>query len=104
MCKFITMCYSDDILLCGILQSLTVSRLGQLLELESEYGPLPGYTPALDEALGYLQEVYIMLVLVLVSDIMLHSMDLPVYILTWACGMFRSFLTLIKCQLASNIS
>lgn len=36
----------------------TAHKLRDLLELEAKYGPLPGYTPAIDAVLNHLTQVH----------------------------------------------
>ena len=40
-----------------VVHFLTVNQLQRLLLLESQYGPLTGFTPALNDVLDYLQDV-----------------------------------------------
>lgn len=39
----------------------SVNNIEELLSLEAQYGPLTGYTPAINEILNYLQQVSIIL-------------------------------------------
>ena len=36
----------------------TAHKIESLVKLEAEYGPLPQYSPAIDDVLDYLKEVY----------------------------------------------
>ena len=37
----------------------TAHNIESLVKLEAEYGPLPQYSPAIDNVLDYLKEVYL---------------------------------------------
>jgi hypothetical protein len=37
----------------------TAHKIESLVKLEAEYGPLPQYSPAIDDVLDYLKEVHI---------------------------------------------
>ena len=44
--------YADNLLLSS------ANKVEELLSLETQYGPLSGYTPAINTVLNYLQQVY----------------------------------------------
>ena len=41
----------------GLILNLVAHKIEHLVKLESEYGPLPQYSPAIDDVLGYLKKV-----------------------------------------------
>jgi len=49
-----------EVLYCCISSNalcITAHKIEDLLELEAKYGPLPGFTPAIDDVLNYLRQV-----------------------------------------------